>query len=201
MAIYDLIQRSKKGDQKAREQLVQDNTGLIYAVIKRFYDRGIEQEDLFQIAAVGFLKAIDNFNPELGLKLSTYAVPTMMGEIRRYLRDNGPIKVSRSLKALAAKAAQVRESLLLETGVEPSVSSIAEFLSVEPSELSAALAASKAPDSLDEPRGENGLLLKEIIPAPCREETIVNNLTLCQLIKSLPDREKKILDGLRKKMA
>ncbi len=193
MENYDLIHLARSGDRKAREQLLADNTGLIRMTVRRFINRGVEQEDLFQIASLGFLKAIDNFKPELGHQLSTYAVPTMMGEIRRFLRDNGPIKVSRSLKNLAYKATEIRNEIFLNTGEEPPISVIAEKLSVDPAELSVALSASKYPESLEEPRGKEGLTLKDTIPSGGHEESAINRLSLRQLIASLPAREKKII--------
>ncbi len=193
MVTYELIMRGKNGDPAAKEQLVNENIGLIYAVTTRFKNRGIEQDDLFQLASIGLLKAINNFNPELGVKLSTYAVPMMMGEIRRFLRDDNPIKVSRSMKTLAYHAAQVREKIRIETGSEAPISVIAKMLSVDISDLSVALAATQTPESLEEPRGEKGLSLKELVPAPCREDKIINKLTLQHLVDGLPSREKLLI--------
>jgi len=193
MATYDLLRRSTMGEVSAREQFIEENTGLIYMVVNRFKNRGTEAEDLFQIAAIGLLKAMDNFNPELGMQFSTYAVPMMMGEIRRYLRDNGPIKVSRSYKTLATKAAAIREQLVKEKGAEPSVSEIAAVLCVEVAELSAALSATRQPDSLDEVHGETEMTLKNMIPAEDREEGLIDRLALQDIIRALPKREKMIL--------
>ena len=193
MVTYDLLKRCASGDELARQQLILDNNGLLYMVVGRFRNRGVDSEDLYQLAAIGLLKAAEHFNAELGMQFSTYAVPMMMGEIRRYLRDNGPMKVSRSYKTLAFKAAGVREHLIKIKGTEPTLSEIAAHLSVEPEELGAALAASKAPESLEEPRGESALPLKELIPAEDKEEGLVDRLTLRTLIQALPEREKKIL--------
>ncbi len=193
METLDLINRSKQGDTYAREQLIHENTGLIYMVVSRFKNRGAEAEDLFQIASMGLLKAIDNFDNRLGLQFSTYAVPMMMGEIRRHLRDTGPIKVSRSYKTLASKAAALREQLIKEKGEEPAVSEIAARLSVDASELSCALSATRQPDSLDEMQGDTNTALKDLIPAEDNEDRVITRLALKELIHTLPDRERKVI--------
>ncbi len=193
MHTYELIKAGAKGDDSAVEQLILENNGLIFMVVKRFYGRGLDREDLYQLAVIGFLKAMQKFDTNLGVQFSTYAVPMMMGEIRRYFRDNGPIKVSRSQKTLATKAAAIRERLLSTTGREPSVSQIAAELLVDVAELSAALAASCAPESLEKPYGENELKLGNLIPAPDSEEKIVENISLRTILHALPPREKTII--------
>lgn len=193
METLDLIRRSTQGDISAKEQLIQENTGLIYMVVNRFKNRGAEADDLFQIAAIGLLKAIKNFDIRMGLQFSTYAVPMMMGEIRRHLRDSGPMKVSRSYKTLASKAASIREQLMKETGDEPALSEIASRLAVDPAELSCALTATRPPDSLDEVRGDANTTLKDLIPTENSEDNLVDRLALRELIGKLPNREKKIL--------
>ncbi len=193
METLDLINRSTQGDTYAREQLIRENTGLIYMVVSRFKNRGTEAEDLFQIAAVGLLKAIEKFDSRLGLQFSTYAVPMMMGEIRRHLRDTGPMKVSRRYKTLASKATGVRERLIKENGAEPTISEIATQLSVDVAELSCALTATCVPDSLDEVRGETNTALKDLIPAEDSEDRVITRLALKELIQALPDREKKVI--------
>ncbi len=193
MVTYDLIQQCACGDLTAKTRLIEENTGLIYSVVGRFNNRGIEAEDLFQLAAIGLLKAAENFNCDLGLMFSTYAVPMMMGEIRRHLRDNGPVKVSRSYKALAYKAARARETFINENGREPTVSEIAVLLSVDVAELSAALTATEAPASLEEPRGDDGGTLKDLIPGDDREDAILTRLALSNGISRLSEREQKII--------
>ncbi|MBR7164048.1 MAG: SigB/SigF/SigG family RNA polymerase sigma factor [Clostridia bacterium] len=193
METLDLIRRSTQGDISAKEQLIQENTGLIYMVVNRFKNRGAEADDLFQIAAIGLLKAIKNFDIRMGLQFSTYAVPMMMGEIRRHLRDSGPMKVSRSYKTLASKAASIREQLMKETGDEPALSEIASRLAVDPAELSCALTATRPPDSLDEVRGDANTTLKDLILTENSEDNLVDRLALRELIGKLPNREKKIL--------
>ena len=146
-----LIQKSHEGDKEARARLVEENTGLVWCVVKRFYNRGVEMEDLFQIGTIGLLKAIDKFDLNYDVKFSTYAVPMITGEIKRFLRDDGMIKVSRSLKELSYKAYLCREKLQERFGREPSVTELAGELGVEPEELMAALDASSEVESLHKP--------------------------------------------------
>ena len=193
MDTYNLIAAAAKGDASAKEQLLCENSGLIHMVVGKFLNRGLEKDDLYQLAACGFLKAIDQFRLELGLQFSTYAVPMMMGEIRRFLRDNGPIKVSRSYKTMAFKAAHIREQLIKQTGKEPSVSEIAQKLSVEPAELSAALSAVRPPESLEKPRGETELSLKDTVPSPGYEDGLLTKISLTEQIGNLAPRERTVI--------
>lgn len=175
-----------------REEFIRENMGLIYLVINRFRHRGAEQEELFQLAALGLIKAMNNFEPDYGTQFSTYAVPIMMGEIKRFLRDNRPIRISRSYAQLAAKAAAERERLIAQNGREPTVTEIAKALAVLPEDLSAALAAVQMPASLDEAYGETEATLKEEL---CEKEDIPlsDRLALRELIAVLPEREQKII--------
>lgn len=193
MVTPNLIRGSSLKDTCSKEQIIRENTGLIYMVVNRFLNRGVESDDLFQIAALGLLKAIDNFNSDLGLQFSTYAVPMMMGEIRRHLRDTGPIKVSRTYKIIAAKATALREKLMKESGKEPTVSELAARLSLDPVELASAITATRAPDSLDAPAGDSNTSLKDLIPSGNDEENFVTRLALSELIEALPSRERAII--------
>ncbi len=193
MVTTDLIHRSALGDAASKEQIIRENTGLIYMVVNRFLNRGVETDDLFQLAALGLLKAIENFNSDLGLQFSTYAVPMMMGEIRRHLRDTGPIKVSRTYKMMAAKATALSEKLTKENGKEPTVSELAARLSLDPVELASAITATRTPDSLDAPAGDSNTSLKDLIPSKNDEDTFVTRLALAELIDALPPREKAII--------
>ncbi|HIZ60704.1 MAG TPA: sigma-70 family RNA polymerase sigma factor, partial [Candidatus Dorea faecipullorum] len=143
-----LIQKSHQGDEEAKAQIVEENTGLIWCVVKRFYNRGAEAEDLFQIGSIGLLKAIDKFDLSYDVKFSTYAVPMISGEIKRFLRDDGMIKVSRSLKEMAYKAHCCREKLQGENGDEPSLGEIAKTMQVDKEELVLALEAGAEIESL-----------------------------------------------------
>ena len=146
-----LIQRSHEGDKAAREQLVEENVGLIWCVVKRFYGRGLENEDLFQIGSIGLLKAIDKFDLSYDVKFSTYAVPMISGEIKRFLRDDGMIKVSRTLKELSYKIFQTREKLLDLLGREPTIEELAEKMQIDKEEIVEALEAGSEVESIYKP--------------------------------------------------
>ncbi len=189
----DLLRRCAQGDADARNQLFEQNLGLVHMVANRFLNRGIDAEDLYQIASMGMIKALNAFNPDFGVKLSTYAVPVMLGEIKRYMRDNTTVKVSRSYKIIAAKAAYMQDLLTKQIGREPTICELAESLSMQPEELSNVLAATQPTLSLDEPRGDDDTTLQEQVSS---NESILDNvdrLTLKQLIDKLPPREQTII--------
>lgn len=188
-----LIQKSHEGDKEARAQLVEENTGLVWCVVKRFYNRGIEAEDLFQIGNIGLLKAIDKFDLSYDVRFSTYAVPMISGEIKRFLRDDGMIKVSRSLKELAYKAYLCQEKPQETWGREPTVSEIAEYLQVEPEELTAALDASGDVESAQKPiyqqDGQEISLMDKLPENESEEEKVLNHMLLKELLTSLDKEE------------
>ena len=152
----ELLARIKEGDQKAREEMVQGNLRLVLSVIQRFNNRGEYVDDLFQVGCIGLMKAIDNFDLSQNVKFSTYAVPMIIGEIRRYLRDNNPIRVSRSLRDIAYKALQTRDVLANRYSQEPSIAQIAEELQIPREEIVFALDAIQEPISLFEPIYNDG---------------------------------------------
>ena len=174
-----LIQKSHEGDDEARAQIVEENMGLVWCIVRRFAGRGTEMEDLFQIGTIGLLKAIDKFDLSFEVKFSTYAVPLISGEIKRFLRDDGMIKVSRSLKELSYKAYQTQERLGKELGREPSVAEIAEDLKVAPEELTMAMDACTDVESLHRP--------------VCKKEGVVDHLLLKELLKNLDKDERKLI--------
>ena len=192
-----LIQKSHDGDKRARAQLLEENTGLIWCVVKRFYGRGTEPEDLFQIGSIGLLKAIDKFDLSYDVKFSTYAVPMISGEIKRFLRDDGMIKVSRSLKEIAYRAYLAGEKLREETGQEPTIEEIAEKIEVEKETLVLAMEASSEVESLQKTiyqgDGNEILLMDKIVEEEEREEKILNTLLLKQLLGELGERERELL--------
>ena len=141
----------KNGDEKAREKFIHGNLRLVLSVIKRFYGRGENVDDLFQVGCVGLIKAIDNFDISLNVQFSTYAVPMIIGEIRRHLRDNNPIRVSRSMRDLAYKALQTKEALLKEKQKEPTIEEIAKVLNIDKEEITVSLDSIQEPISLQEP--------------------------------------------------
>ena len=192
-----LIQKSHEGDKDARARLVEENTGLVWCVVKRFYNRGVEMEDLFQIGTIGLLKAIDKFDLNYDVKFSTYAVPMITGEIKRFLRDDGMIKVSRSLKELSYKAYLCREKLQERFGREPSVTELAGELGVEPEELMAALDASSEVESLHKPiyqsDGQEVSLMDRLPWRAEPEEEILDHLLLKELLGGLEKEERQLI--------
>jgi RNA polymerase sporulation-specific sigma factor len=192
-----LIQRCHEGDEEARTRLVEENTGLVWCVVRRFYNRGVEAEDLFQVGNIGLLKAIDKFDLSYEVKFSTYAVPMITGEIKRFLRDDGMIKVSRSLKELAYKAYQCKEHLQEEWGREPGIAEIAECLQVSREELVQALDASGDIESLYKPiyqkEGQEIRLMDKLPEKEQEEEKILDHMLLQQLLEYLDKDERRLI--------
>lgn len=193
----ELIRRSQEGDKEAREILIEENMGLIHHVVKRFLGRGVEAEDLFQIGAIGLVKAVDRFDLSFGVRFSTYAVPMIAGEIKRFLRDDSMIKISRSLKELAIRAAKLREQLLMERGEEPGVEELSELLGVEPEELVQAVDGSAEVESLQkivyQGDGEGLSLMDKVEQGKDEEETLLRQLLLEQLLRSLEPKERRLI--------
>ena len=192
-----LIKKSHDGDKAAREQLVEENVGLVWCVVKRFYGRGTEAEDLFQIGSIGLLKAIDKFDLSYDVKFSTYAVPMISGEIKRFLRDDGMIKVSRSLKELAYKSVQAREKLTDRLGREPTLEELAEETGAEKEEIVQAMEAGGEVESLYRPihqkEGSEIRLLDRIEERDRREEKILDTMVLKQLLETLDAQERQLI--------
>ena len=192
-----LIQKSHDGDERARSQLVEENVGLIWCVVRRFLGRGVESEDLFQIGSIGLLKAIDKFDFSYDVKFSTYAVPMISGEIQRFLRDDGMIKVSRSLKELAYKAFLAREKLQEMKQNDPTMEELAEFMGVDKEELVMAMEASSEVESLYRPvyqkDGNEVPLLEKLEESECQEEKVLNKMLLSQLLKELGKEERQLI--------
>ncbi|MCD7867405.1 MAG: SigB/SigF/SigG family RNA polymerase sigma factor [Clostridiales bacterium] len=195
-----LIQRAHQGDKSARDTLFEENTGLIYSVAKRFAGRGTEMEDLFQIGSIGLLKAADRFDPEFEVKFSTYAVPMIAGEIRRFLRDDGMIRVSRALKELSRKILCARESLTGRLGREPTLEELCEETGAKKEEIVEAMEAGREVESLYRPVcGEDDCdvkLLDRIEEKRQPEEEILDRLILKQLLEELSASERRLI-GLR----
>lgn len=192
-----LIQKSHEGDKAAREQLVEENVGLIWCVVKRFYGRGLENEDLFQIGSIGLLKAIDKFDLSYDVKFSTYAVPMISGEIKRFLRDDGMIKVSRTLKELSYKIFQTREKLLDLLGREPTIEELAEKMQIEKEEIVEALEAGSEVESIYKPihqkEGNEIRLMDKLEEKEHREEKILDHMLLQQLLGTLEKEERTLI--------
>ncbi len=192
-----LIQKSHDGDEEARAQLVEENVGLIWCVVRRFLGRGVESEDLFQIGSIGLLKAIDKFDFSFDVKFSTYAVPMISGEIQRFLRDDGIIKVSRSLKELAYKAFLAREKLQENLNREPTLEELADDMGVEKEELTMAMEASSEVESIYKPvyqkDGNEVPLLEKLEERDCQEERVLNRMLLSKLLNELGKEERQLI--------
>lgn len=192
-----LIKRSHEGDEKARTQLVEENVGLVWCVVKRFYGRGTEPEDLFQIGSIGLLKAIDKFDLSYDVKFSTYAVPMISGEIKRFLRDDGMIKVSRSLKELSYRVYLAKEEMKERLNREPTVEELAEKLEVEKEELALALESGGEVESLHKPiyqkDGNEIQLMDKLEEKEEQEEKILNHMLLQQLLEQLKKEERQLI--------
>ena len=191
-----LLQQIKAGSKAAREQLISGNLRLVLSVCQRFAGRGENMDDLFQVGCIGLIKAIDNFNTELDVRFSTYAVPMIIGEIRRYLRDNNAIRVSRSMRDIAYRAMQVKERWTAEKRREPTVEEIAAELELPAEDVVVALEAIVAPVSLYEPvfsDGGDAVYVMDQISDGRGEEAWIEELTLKEAIRSLGERERKIV--------
>ena len=193
----DLIQKSHEGDEEARARLVEENAGLVWCIVKRFHNRGVETEDLFQIGNIGLIKAIDKFDLSYDVKFSTYAVPMIIGEVRRYLRDNNSIRVSRSLRDIAYKAMQARERLSNQLSREPSVTEIAEEIEVAREDVVLALDSVQEPVSLFEPvfhdDGDAIYVMDQVQDTKNTDEKWIENISLSAAMNKLTPRERHIL--------
>ena len=194
----ELLVLAKKGDVKAREKLIDGNLRLVLSIVQRFTSRRENLDDIFQVGCIGLIKAIDNFNIDLDVRFSTYAVPMIIGEIRRYLRDNNSIRVSRSMRDLAYRALQAKEELAKETGSEPTIEKIAEHLGEKKEEIVISLEAITEPVSLYEPvyndSGDSIYIMDQISDTSCTDEAWVEDIALRDAMKRLNEREKKIID-------
>nr|WP_296041219.1 SigB/SigF/SigG family RNA polymerase sigma factor [uncultured Blautia sp.] len=192
-----LIGRAHQGDKVARDKVYEENTGLIYSVVKRFAGRGVEAEDLFQIGSIGLLKAVDKFDTSFEVKFSTYAVPMIIGEIRRYLRDTGIIKVSRSLKESQYRVFKIREDLEKKLGREPSVTELAEAAEISLEELNIVLEAGAEVESLHKTiyqgEGTELSLLDKIPEKENRQEKLLDKVLLEELLGRLEAEERKLI--------
>jgi len=196
--IIELIQKAKNGDKQVQSMIVEKNMGLVWSIVKRFQNRGYEAEDLFQIGCIGLIKAINKFDAKYDVKFSTYAVPMIMGEIKRFLRDDGLIKVSRSLKETSNKVRVIKEIMTKELGREPSLNELSERLNIPSEELVMAMEAGNAPEYLystvAEGDNSSALLIDKIDGDDNqREVDLIDKLALRQVLESLKPREKQII--------
>ena len=188
-----LLEAAQRGDNDACERLLIDNSGLIWSVARRYYGRGVDPEDLYQLGCLGFLKAVRGFDLEYGTQFSTYAVPKIAGEIRRFLRDDGPVKVSRGLKEQGACVRGARAQLAARLGREPTLSELGEETGLTPEEIAAAETAADPVISLQTETGDGGLTVEGMLTAGGEEEGLVERLTLRAALATLPEREQQVL--------
>ena len=192
-----LLQRCKQGDEKAREELISGNLRLVLSVIQKFNNRGENADDLFQVGCIGLMKAIDNFDTSLNVRFSTYGVPMIIGEIRRYLRDNSPIRVSRSMRDTAYRVLQAKERLMNETQREPTIEELAKELGIKREDVVFAMDSIADPVSLYEPlyteSGENICVMDQVSDTKNTDEQWLEHIALSDAVKKLTPREKQIL--------
>ena len=189
----ELITSSQAGNKEATEALVAENTGLIWSVTRRFIGRGVESDDLYQLGCLGFLKAVEGFDLQFGTQFSTYAVPKIAGEIRRFLRDDGAVKVSRSIKEQSVQINQKRMQLMNLFGREPTIHELSCQLGIAVEEIAMIENAMSAVESIHQPNGEDGFTLENILTDTESEDKLIEKMALRQAIEKLPEREKTVI--------
>ena len=188
----DLLALAQQGDEEAAEKVLTSNSGLIWAVVRRYYGRGVEPDDLYQLGCLGFLKAVRGFDLSYGTQFSTYAVPKIAGEIRRYLRDSGALKVGRGIREQSQSIYAARERLRGELGREPTLSELSEATGFDVEEIAVAELATAPPDSLQQENAE-GLTLESTLASAATEEGLVERIALRAAIDHLPEQERKTI--------
>ncbi|MBQ5608161.1 MAG: sigma-70 family RNA polymerase sigma factor [Oscillospiraceae bacterium] len=191
--VEELIARCQAGDNEARETMIVENSGLIWSVTRRFLGRGAEADDMYQLACLGFLKAVDGFDLNFGTQFSTYAVPKIAGEIRRFLRDDGAVKVSRGIKERAATIKVARNQLTNKLGREPTVSEISEITGFSSEDIAVAESATASIESIHQVTGDEGFTLENILTDTQSEEMLLEQMALRQAIEKLPEREATVI--------
>jgi RNA polymerase sporulation-specific sigma factor len=188
-----LLEAAKSGDGAALERVVVENSGLIWSVARRYFGRGAEPDDLYQLGCVGFLKAVKGFDMNYGTQFSTYAVPKIAGEIRRFLRDDGAVKVSRTVKERAASVKTAREKLTQQLGREPVLSEISEVCGLSVEEIAEADRAGEPVESLQRESGEDGLTVEGSVGVEGHEDRVLNEVFIRDAVKKLPEREQSVI--------
>ena len=190
----ELLEQAHNGDLSAKERLVLENSRLIWSIVKRYTGRGVDADDLYQLGCLGFLKAIEGFDAAYGTQFSTYAVPKISGEIRRFWRDDGSVKVSRTIKEQAAQIRTIRNKLTSDLGRDPLLSEVAEASGFSPEEIAVAETAVLPADSLHRQAGDDGCSLEQLIPGETIEEGIIESLSLRDAIARLEPRQHAVID-------
>lgn len=191
--LYEQIRAAQNGDRETAGRLIEENSGLIWSIARRFFGRGVDPDDLYQLGCVGFLKALDGFDTDFGTKFSTYAVPKISGEIRRFLRDDGTVKVSRGIKEQAAQIRAARVALEQRIGREPSLSELARETGMSPEDIAFAETATGPAESLQRENGDDGFTLELVLGDYGAEEKLVEHVALRTAIEKLPERERQVV--------
>lgn len=191
--LYEAIRAAQAGDREAAGRLVEENAGLIWSVARRYFGRGTDPEDLYQLGCVGFLKAIEGFDLSYGTRFSTYAVPKISGEIRRFLRDDGTVKVSRGIKEQAAQIRAARTALEQRMGREPTITELARETGMTPEDIAFAETATGPAESLQRESGDDGFTLEHVLGDYAAEERMVEHVALRAVIEKLPERERQVV--------
>ena len=192
--LEELIARSRAGDRAAGEQWIVENSGLIWSIARRYFGRGVDPDDLYQLGCLGFLKAVEGYDTTFGTQFSTYAVPKIAGEIRRFLRDDGSVKVSRGLKERSAAIKMTRSRMTAELGREPTVGEISREMGLSVEEIATAETATAATESIQRETGEDGFTLENVLTDSDTEEQLVERIALREAIGKLPEREALVIN-------
>ena len=188
-----LLAKAAAGDRAAAEQLITENAGLIWGIVRRYFGRGVDSDDLYQLGCIGFLKAINGYDPDFGTRFSTYAVPKISGEIRRFLRDDGSVKVSRGIKERAMTIRSAKIALEQKFSREPTLSELSTATGLTPEEIAVAETATGPAESLQRESGEDGFTLEHVLGDYQHEERMVEHVALGQAIAHLPERERQVI--------
>ena len=192
-ATYALILSAQAGDESAKSQLVNENMGLVLSIAKKFYNRGYDKDDINQLGSMGLLRAINNFNTQMDVKFSTYAVPMIMGEIKRFLRDDGPLKVSRNIKRTASQILHFVETTQAASGETPGVNDIADALGISVEDVLNAQEATNPPDSIFSERNDGDRELLDYLKDEIDESKLLTKIDIKSALASLPERDKTII--------
>lgn len=190
---HELLEAAKNGDKEATERLVRENSGLIWSIARRYFGRGVDSDDLYQLGCLGLLKAIKSYDAQYGTRFSTYAVPKISGEIRRFLRDDGTVKVSRGIKERAGSIRSARITLEQRLGREPRLSELSAETGFTPEEIATAETAVTAAASLHRENGEDGTALEEMLSDTAQEERVIEYMSLREAISTLPEKERMVI--------
>lgn len=188
----ELLRAAREGDERSCEQVLRENTGLIWSIVRRYYGRGVDPDDLYQLACLGFLKAVRGYDPDFGTQFSTYAVPKIAGEIRRFLRDDGTVKVSRGIKERATLIRTARNRLQGQLGRDPTLSELSAETGLMPEDIAAAETATEPVTSLQAETGD-GLTLESLLGTGGMEEQVVEQVVVRQALGQLPEQERQVL--------